>query len=105
MMCVPSAHGSKAVTRELKVLNKLGLHARPAAEFVRAVRTFRSAVWICIGVKRFDAGRIMDLLMANLDQGAAFKLIVEGPDAEATADRIQRLLEEFRDGEERGDYS
>ncbi len=96
---------SKRVTKTLTVANKLGLHARPAAELVRVTRTFRSQFWIVVGKKRYDAGRLMDVLTANLDFGATFDLEADGPDADAAVDRIEKLLIELRDAEARGEHS
>ena len=85
--------------REVEILNELGLHARPAAEFVRCVRRFESVVFIVRDGQRFSAGSIIDLLTANLDCGARVQLEAIGPDAEATLDRLCGLLVELRDEE------
>lgn len=82
--------------RELKVLNKLGLHARPAAEFVRCVRKFKSTIIIRKGGEVFSASSILDVLMANLDCGSSLVLIAEGPDAEQALERLASLLHEFK---------
>jgi phosphocarrier protein HPr len=82
--------------REVKVLNKLGLHARPAAEFVRCVRTFRSTIHIRKGGEIYSAASILDVLTANLDWGSSMILDADGPDAEAALNRLSALLEEFR---------
>lgn len=95
MKITPPAESVRAA-RELVVLNELGLHARPATEFVRCVRTFHSQIHIVRGDgSRFRADRILDILMADLPQGAAFRLKAVGPDAEAAADRIERLMKEL----------
>lgn len=89
----------------MAVQNQLGLHARPAAAFVRAVQSFRSEMTIIHADKRYNAGRIMDLLTANLDGGAIFTLEAEGVDAEAAVDRLEKLLVELREAEARGEHS
>ena len=85
---------------EVKVMNKLGLHARPASEFVRCVRTFKSTISIKKDNETFSGSSILDVLTANLDCGSAFVLEAEGPDAETALERLARLLEEFREQEE-----
>lgn len=88
--------------REVKVLNKLGLHARPAAEFVRAVRSFKATVTIVKNGDFYSGSSILDVLSANLDCGAVLTIRAEGPDAEDALLRLCFLLEEFRrveDGE------
>lgn len=88
--------------REVEIVNELGLHARPAAEFVRCVQTFQSEVTIRKGDEHFSAGSILEVLSANLDCGARVTLEAIGPDAEKTLDRLEELLQEFKRQEERG---
>ena len=96
MRPIPSVLCGKMPEREAIVLNKLGLHARPAAEFVRCVRTFKSSVTIRKGDEEFSASSILDVLMANLDFGTPMVIVAEGPDAEAALDRLAALLHEFK---------
>ena len=88
--------------RQVTVLNKLGLHARPAAEFVRAVRTFKSTVVIVKNGDLYSGASILDVLSANLDCGSTFILRIEGSDAESARERLCFLLEEFKRQEEEG---
>lgn len=96
---------NRRVSKELEIRNKLGLHARPAAEFVRAVQAFRSEIVIISEGKRFDGGRLMDVMIANLDCGARFTLEAFGPDAEEAVNRIERVLAEICDAEARGEMN
>ena len=86
--------------RKVKILNRLGLHARPAAEFVRAVRTFESSVTIIKNGDDYSGASILDVLSANLDHGSTLIFRIEGPDAEAAMERLCALLEEFKRQEE-----
>ena len=81
--------------REVRVSNKLGLHARPAAHFVKHVRTFRSEIWLVTGAGRFSASSLIDVLRANLDYGADVTLEAQGTDAEEAVERLQTLLGEL----------
>ena len=82
--------------RELHILNKMGLHARPAAEFVRCVRSFKSTITIRKGSEEFSGSSILEVLMANLDCGSIILLMAEGPDAELALDKLAALLHEFK---------
>jgi phosphocarrier protein HPr len=85
-------------SREVKVLNRLGLHARPAAEFVKVAQSFRSSIQIVLpSGEAIDAARIMDVLLANLGFGSVFVLRAEGPDAEKAVERMEKVLWELRD--------
>ena len=81
--------------REVRITNKLGLHARPAAHFVKHVRTFRSEIWLVTGDGRYSASSLIDVLRANLDHGAGVTLEAHGTDAEEAVERLQTLLGEL----------
>jgi phosphocarrier protein HPr len=81
--------------REVRITNKLGLHARPAAHFVKHVRTFRSEIWFVTKAGRYSASSLIDVLRANLDCGAAATLDAHGVDAEEAVERLQKLLNEL----------
>ena len=88
------------VSREITVQNELGLHARPAAEFVRVANGFRAEITLIKDEQRFAASSLIDVLRANLDCGATAILEARGIDAEAAITRLIKLLAEFA---ERGD--
>jgi len=81
-------------------LNKLGLHARPAAEFVRCVRMFKSSIKLRKGGEIYSGASILDVLSANLDCGAKVVVVAEGSDAAAALERIEQLFEHFRTQED-----
>jgi phosphocarrier protein HPr len=81
--------------REVQITNKLGLHARPAAEFVKRVRSFRSEIWVVKEGKRYSASSLIDILRANLDCGASATLEARGVDAEEALRDLEELLAEF----------
>jgi phosphocarrier protein HPr len=81
--------------REVRITNKLGLHARPAAEFVKRVRSFRSEIWVVKEGKRYSASSLIDILRANLDCGATATVEARGVDAEEALRDLEALLAEF----------
>ena len=87
--------------REVQILNELGLHARPAAEFVRCAMQFRSEIVLRRGEDSFSAASILEVLSANLDCGAKVVIEAIGPDAQQALDQLQQLLHDFRAEEER----
>ena len=88
--------------REVEVLNKMGLHARPAAEFVRCVQRFESEIIIRKGDESFVASSILEVLMANLDHGCKFIIEASGDDAGCAVEQLAALLADFRSQEESG---
>ncbi|MDQ2824077.1 MAG: HPr family phosphocarrier protein [Verrucomicrobiota bacterium] len=85
-----------SVQRQVCIANELGLHARPAAEFVKHAKSFRSEIWIVKDGKKYSATSLIDVLHANLDCGATATLEAHGVDAEEALDRLGQLLAESR---------
>ena len=83
------------IRQEITITNELGLHARPAAEFVRAAAAFRSQIWLLKGTERFSAASIIEVLTANLNRGDTATIEAEGPDAEEAVKRLAELTREF----------
>ncbi len=84
----------------LIVLNALGLHARPASEFVRCAMRFPSTrIKLEKDGEFFSATSILEVLTANLDEGAAFTLHADGPDEDAALTQFAALLVRFREEE------
>ena len=83
--------------REVEIVNKLGLHARPAALFVRWVNRFKSTITIWKGEEKFSAASLLEVLTANLDCGARVVLEAIGPDEQEALGKLELLLLGFRD--------
>ena len=80
--------------RQIIIINELGLHARPAAEFVRRANAFRSEIWILTEDKRFSALSLIDVMRANLNQGALATLEAIGPDALEAVECLEKFVAE-----------
>ena len=85
-----------SLQRQVRIANELGLHARPAAEFVKRAKAFRSEIWIVKDGKKYSAASLIDVLHANLDCGATATLEAHGIDAEEALDQLEKLLAESR---------
>jgi phosphocarrier protein HPr len=88
-----AVHASQQIT----IVNKLGLHARPAAQFVRRANSFRSEIWVITEVGRFSALSLIDVMRANLDCGMVATLEAHGTDAEEAVERLAKLVKELPD--------
>jgi phosphocarrier protein len=77
---------------EIKILNKSGLHARPAARFVQLTNKFKSSIQICKSSKCVDAKNILKVLSLGVDQGDIITVKVEGPDEEEAYKSVLELL-------------
>ena len=83
------------VRRGITIVNEFGLCGRPATEFVRVAKSFRSQVWLVKAGERFSAVRIIDVLSAGLDREETATIEAEGPDAEEAVERLVELLGEL----------
>jgi phosphocarrier protein len=88
---------STKVRCEVTIANELGLHARPAAQFVKCANAFESEIWLIREGERFSGMSLMEILRADLDQGTRLTLEAEGRDAEAALAQLEKLLASFGD--------
>lgn len=77
------------------IVNKLGLHARPAAMLVSTAARFESEVFFSRDDLRVNGKSIMGVMMLAAEKGATIKIEVEGADEEAT---LKALLEVIQSG-------
>jgi phosphocarrier protein HPr len=88
-----------ALERTVRVRNRYGLHARPAAELVKAANYFTSEIWIRKGELEVSGKSIMGVMMLAAEFGTEIVLRARGEDAEAALDALAGLIER-RFGEE-----
>ncbi|MBX3364426.1 MAG: HPr family phosphocarrier protein [Phycisphaeraceae bacterium] len=79
-------------TGTIRIVNRLGLHARPAMAMADLANTFASAVRLRNGEQVVDAKSIMEILMLAAVKGTELQLECEGPDAEGCYDALARLV-------------
>ena len=87
--------------RQVEIVNKLGLHARPAALFVQCVIRFQSSISIYKDEVRYSAASILEVLSANLDCGTQIVVEAIGPDEQVALDELEKLLQRlpYEEGE------
>lgn len=88
------------VSQELKIINKLGLHARAAAKFVNLASSFKSHVDIEKNGHRVNGKSIMGVMMLAASQGSVIILHAEGDDAEDCVSELSELVNNRFDEEE-----
>jgi phosphocarrier protein len=80
------------VTRDITIINKLGLHARAAAKFVSTASRFGAEIHLQRGNQRINAKSIMGVMMLAASKGTTLVLTTEGEDEESAADALQQLI-------------
>ena len=82
----------KTIEREFKIVNKFGIHARPAALFVKTVGQFQSDVQVFKDGNIASGRSIMSLLTLEGYCGSKLKISATGPDAEEALNAIGDLI-------------
>ena len=81
-----------ALSRELPITNKRGLHARASAKFVQMVERFKAEVWVTKGGETVGGTSIMGLMMLSAGPGTSIVVSAAGPEAQAALDAITELV-------------
>jgi phosphocarrier protein HPr len=88
------------IKREVKVVNKLGLHARASAKLTQVASQYKSGVFIARNGRRVNAKSIMGVMMLAAGLGSTVELETDGADEADAMDAIERLFaEKFGEGE------
>ena len=83
---------AQKVEKDLAITNRLGLHARPAAMFVRIASRYRSEVWVSKEGEEVNGKSIMGLMMLAAGKGSTLHLRCEGPDADKALEELEGLI-------------
>ena len=80
------------VERSVQILNKNGLHARPAAEIVKISAKFQSEVTLARDGMEVNGKSIMGVMMLAAECGATLVLRAEGSDADEALNALAALI-------------
>ena len=87
------------VSREVKITNNIGLHARPATFFIQKANSFKSNIWVEVDDRRVNAKSLLGVLSLGIGKGMEIRLIADGADENdalnGLCDLIQSAFEEF----------
>ena len=81
--------------QEIKIINKLGLHARASIKFTQTATQFSSEVWVTRKERRVNGKSIMGLMMLAAAQGATIELETEGTDEAAAMQALADLINDY----------
>lgn len=84
----------------MTIVNELGMHARPAGEFVKLATRFSAEVWVAKdGGEAVNGKSILGVLTLAAECGSVLRLRAEGDDAEAAVAALESLVQAgFKDG-------
>ncbi len=80
------------IVKEIAIVNRLGLHARPAAMFVRIASRHRCEVWVAKEGEEVNGKSIMGLMMLAAGQGSKLQIRCEGLEADKAMNELEDLI-------------
>ena len=80
------------ISREFRISNRLGLHARPSAQLTQVAGKFASEVFIAKNGRRVNAKSIMGVMMLAAGPGSTVTVDAEGPDEDQAIEAIGALI-------------
>jgi len=83
---------AQKLQKELTIVNRLGLHARPAAMFVRIASRHRAEIWVAKEGEEVNGKSIMGLMMLAAGRGSKLRIRCEGPDADKAMEELEELI-------------
>ena len=82
------------VKKQVEIINKTGLHARPASDFVLAAKKYESKITVCVEQREpVNAKSIVRLLAEGIGQGTKIEIAADGNDEEAALEELVGLVE------------
>lgn len=87
-----SLKDAPCVSKELIIENRNGLHARPAALFVKTSNRYSAEVWVEKEGERVNGKSIMGLMMLAAAKGTLLRIIAEGDDAQEVIEALEKLI-------------
>lgn len=82
----------RMITREVTVINPVGLHARPATFFIQKANKFKSSIWVEKGERRVNAKSLLGVLSLGIVKDMNIVLIADGIDEELALDSLCELI-------------
>jgi phosphocarrier protein len=89
---LPMSQQTSISRRQVEIINALGLHLRPANQFVKLAEQFEAEIKVHHGDRVCNGKSIMDMMLLAAEQGSRLELEATGPDAEAALSALAGLV-------------
>lgn len=80
------------VSKEVTVLNQVGLHARPATFFIQKANEFKSSIWVVKDERKVNAKSLLGVLSLGITKGTDISLVADGADEEEAVSELIKLV-------------
>ena len=80
------------ITKEVKISNAIGLHARPATFFIQKANTYNSSIWVEKDDRKVNAKSLLGVLSLGIAKGMSIVLVADGTDEELAIEGLSNLI-------------
>ena len=80
------------ITKEVKISNAIGLHARPATFFIQKANTYNSSIWVTKDDRKVNAKSLLGVLSLGIAKGMTIVLVADGADEELAIEGLVDLI-------------
>ncbi|MCM3163368.1 HPr family phosphocarrier protein [Metabacillus litoralis] len=80
------------IEKEIKIKIENGLHARPSAELIKLMNTFKSTVYFNIEIKKVNAKSILNLMGVSIQKNQSIRVMIDGDDEEEALLALEAFL-------------
>lgn len=80
-------------SRNVVIVNSVGLHARPATFFIQKANSYKSTLWVEKGDRRVNAKSLLGVLSLGIVKGAEITLIADGADEDEALEGLGALID------------
>jgi len=80
------------IQKEVKIINEIGLHVRPASILVEVANKFESDIWIEKDGQEANGKSIMSILLLSAEKGSKINIKAEGPDAAQAVEALAKVV-------------
>lgn len=81
------------ISKEVKIVNNVGLHARPATFFIQKANSYKSSIWVEREDRRVNAKSLLGVLSLGIVKDMTVTLIADGADEEDAVNGLKALIE------------
>ena len=80
------------VSREVKITNSIGLHARPATFFIQRANSFKCSIWVEKDDRKVNAKSLLGVLSLGIAKGMPVLISADGADENEALDSLCELV-------------
>ena len=80
------------ISKEVAILNSVGLHARPATYFIQKANNYKSTLWVECGDRRANAKSLLGVLSLGITKGTRITIVADGVDEADAIEGLSNLI-------------